>query len=235
MTIKKFTIYGERCSGTNYLEELIINNFDVSITWEYGWKHFFGFNDEKLKSSDDTLFICIVRDIHDWMNSFFKTPHHLPLRYEKLTFQEKKYKFLNKEFWSFNDLNNNRDTSKEIMDDRNIYTRNRYQNIFELRHIKIKYMIEDLPKKVKNYIFIRYEDLMNDFKNTMIKIKNMGLKEKDNITFPININTYKKDKKLIFEKNKSNMKFISKNEILENPNLIPFYENKLGYIKVTYS
>lgn len=63
----------------------------------------------------------------------------------------------------------------------------------------------------------------------------MGLKEKDNITFPININTYKKNKKMIFEKDKINMKFILKNEILENPNLIPFYENKLGYIKVTYS
>lgn len=35
------------------------------------------------------------------------------------------------------------------MNDRNIYTRNRYQNIFELRHTKIKYMIEDLPKKLK--------------------------------------------------------------------------------------
>ena len=42
--IKKVTIYGERCSGTNYLEELIVSNFDVKITWEYGWKHFFGFN-----------------------------------------------------------------------------------------------------------------------------------------------------------------------------------------------
>ena len=38
--IKKFTIYGERCSGTNYLENLILVNFDVNLTWEYGWKHF---------------------------------------------------------------------------------------------------------------------------------------------------------------------------------------------------
>ena len=34
------------CSGTNYLEELINENFDITIKWEYGWKHFFffGFN-----------------------------------------------------------------------------------------------------------------------------------------------------------------------------------------------
>ena len=34
--IKKVTIYGERCSETNYLEQLLINNFDIDITWKYG-------------------------------------------------------------------------------------------------------------------------------------------------------------------------------------------------------
>ena len=63
------------------------------------------------------------------------------------------------------------------MNDRNIYTGNRYKNIFELRHTKIKWMLEDLPNKVKNCIFIRYEDLINDFDNTLLKIKNKRLKQ----------------------------------------------------------
>ncbi len=42
--IKYFTIYGERCSGTNFLEETIKANFGLQITWKYGWKHFFGFH-----------------------------------------------------------------------------------------------------------------------------------------------------------------------------------------------
>jgi hypothetical protein len=230
MTIQKFTIYGERCSGTNYLEELILANFNVNLTWEYGWKHFFGFDEDKFEDSDDTLFICIVRDIHDWMNSFLMDPHHLPLRYKNIDLHKKKEEFLNHEFWSFDDSNENRDVNKEIMTDRNIYTNCRYQNIFELRHIKLKYLIEDLPKKVKNYIFIRYEDLINDFENTMNKIKDKGLINKNNITFPKNIYNYKKNKNIIFDKNKTKENFITKNEILENPNLIPFYENKLGYI-----
>lgn len=33
--IKYFTIYGERCSGTNYLEQIIKLNFDVEVTWKY--------------------------------------------------------------------------------------------------------------------------------------------------------------------------------------------------------
>ena len=73
--IHTVTIYGERCSGTNYLENLLINNFDVEITWIYGRKHFFGFND--LNNSDDVLFIGIVRNIFDWINSLYREKHHL--------------------------------------------------------------------------------------------------------------------------------------------------------------
>ena len=40
--LKNVVIYGERCSGTNYLEELLSLNFEVSwIEHKYGWKHFF--------------------------------------------------------------------------------------------------------------------------------------------------------------------------------------------------
>lgn len=31
--MEKFTIYGERCSGTNYLENIINMNFDVDVTY----------------------------------------------------------------------------------------------------------------------------------------------------------------------------------------------------------
>ena len=42
-------------------------------------------------------------------------------------------------------------------------------------------MLEDLPNKVKNYIFIRYEDLINDFDKTLLKIKDKGLEIKKNV------------------------------------------------------
>lgn len=227
--LQKYTIYGERCSGTNYLENIININFDVNITWEYGWKHFFGFQDNKLKNSDDTLFICIVRNLPDWINSFYRQMHHLPLKYKNnISEKEKLNKFLNDEFWSFNDNNKNRNTNYEIMEDRNIYTGKRYKNIYELRSIKIKWMLEDLPNKVKNYIFIRYEDLINDFENTLLKIKDKGLKIKKNINFPLNTNAYKNNKNNIFVKKNNS---ISTEIILNNPNLIFTYENKLYNIQ----
>lgn len=225
--IKKYTIYGERCSGTNYLMNLMDLNFDVQITWDYGWKHFFGFQDKLLQTSDDTLFICIVRNPVDWINSFYREKHHLLLKYNTTLDDETKlYEFLNAEFWSFDDSNNNYDTSKEIMEDRNIYTKERYKNIFELRHIKLKWLLTELPNKVKNYILIRYEDLINDFNHTLLQIKNTGLNFKENITIPLNSKYYKNTTEIFNEKPNT----INASTILENPNLIKTYEIELNYM-----
>ena len=223
--IKKYTIFGERCSGTNYLENLININFDVHLTWEFGFKHFFGF--VNLENSDDTLFICIVRNPIDWINSFYREMYHLPLKYkENLTYQEKLHQFMNEEIYSFNDKDNNRDTTKEIMNDRHIYTGKRYKNIFELRYTKINWMINDLPKKVNNYILIRYEDLINNFEDTIIKIKNKGLSIRKDINFPLNWIYYKKNKKNLYTKKENT---ISDKIIISNPNFILQFEKKLNY------
>jgi nicotinamide riboside kinase len=60
---------------TTIVKHLIEQNFNATVTWEFGWKHFFGFNN--FSSTDDTLFIAIVRDPVEWFNSFYKQPHHL--------------------------------------------------------------------------------------------------------------------------------------------------------------
>ena len=195
--LKKYTIYGERCSGTNYLQNIMNLNFNIKLTHEYGKKHFFGFQDEKLKKSDDTLFICIVRNPVDWVNSLYREKYHIAKHLRKNITD-----FLNKEFYSYNDKHSGLRDGSEIMEDRNIYTGKRYKNIFELRHTKIKWMMEELPNKVKNYIFIKHEDLLYDFKKTLLKINEKGVKIKDNIKFPINSKTYKLSKTKIYVKKK---------------------------------
>ena len=221
--LKKYTIYGERCSGTNYLQNIMNLNFNIKLTHEYGKKHFFGFQDEKLKKSDDTLFICIVRNPVDWVNSLYREKYHIAKHLRKNITD-----FLNKEFYSYNDKHSGLMDGSEIMEDRNIYTGKRYKNIFELRHTKIKWMMEELPNKVKNYIFIKHEDLLYDFKNTLLKINEKGVKIKDNIKFPINSKTYKLSKTKIYVKKNNE---ISSETILDNPNFIPFYEEKLYNVK----
>ena len=83
---------------------------------------------------------------------------------------------------------------------------------------------------VKNYIFIRYEDILNDFQGTMNKIREKGLSVKKKIKFPVNVKSYKKEKNKIYIQKKN---VISKNEIFNNPNFIPLFksqEARLEYI-----
>ena len=232
-TLTKFKIYGERCSGTNYLENVILENFKVKLSNDHGIKHFFGFDEEQFATADDTLFICIVRDPIKWINSFYRELHQLPLKYIPMNEEEKKNKFLNDEFWSFYDTNGNKnvDITKERMHDRNIYTHNRYKNIFELRFTKLKYLLEDLPKKVKNYIFIRYEDLYSKFNRVIRQIKRKGLVVKDPATFPKNVLIYKKKKDKLFDPTEK-VDTISAEEIKNNKNWEKYnkYEKQLGYI-----
>jgi hypothetical protein len=205
--INKVTIYGERCSGTNYLEELLTENFDVTLVWKYGWKHFFGFND--LKNSDDVLFIGIVRNLHDWVNSLYKGKHHLPKENT-----DDVNSFLNNEWYSVDKDN------KEMLNDRHIETKNRYKNIFELRHVKNKFLVEEMPKLVKNYLLITYDELVSNFVKTMRNIKNYKLPVKVNIKFPANISYYKKRKDKLFVKTDNNIDGkIDKKTIMEKANL----------------
>jgi hypothetical protein len=207
--LKKYTIYGERCSGTTYLEQIINLNFDIEITWSYGWKHFFGFND--LSNTDDVLFIGIVRNLCDWVNSLYREKYHLKPEITKNT-----NSFFNNTFYSFYDSNT------EIMEDRNIETNKRYKNIFELRHIKNKFLIETMPKLVKNYLIITYDELLDNFSGIMEKIKNCGLIVRSNIDFPLNINYYKSNPNKIFIKKKNE---IQDEIIINKANL--FYEKIL--------
>ena len=225
--ITKFKIYGERCSGTNYLHNLMLQNFDIEANQcdQLGFKHFFGFQDRALRCNnyDDTLFICIIRHPVDWINSLSRTPWHIPW-----TITRNLDTFLSFEIYSVSDppLLGANPRGKENLMDRNIYTNNRYKNIFELRHTKLKWMLEDLPKKVKHCILVKYEDLITDFNNTMLKIRDTGLRVKSDIDFPINSNLYK-DSKIIKYKKKPNR--IRSEIILRHPNylLYSFYEKEL--------
>ena len=207
MNIRKVQIYGERCSGTNYLEQLLITNFDVKVISDYGHKHFFGFND--LSGSDDVLFIGIIRNLPDWVNSLYREKHHLPTRLRNDT-----NAFLNDEFFSILD--------NGLLDERdvNLETTEIYKNIFELRHIKNKYLVETMPLSVKHYQLITYDNLIADFANVMNQLKNSGLVTKE--CFPVNISYYKAERNTPFIK-KTNQ--IPTELILSKANL--FYEKLL--------
>ncbi len=153
--IKKFVIYGERCSGTNFLENAIKTNFGLELRSDFGSKHFFCFN-KYHQNLDDTLFIGIVRNPIYWINSLSKELYHIPNKNKPLD------KFLFNEFYSVEEK-----TNKLQIKDLNYANLNKYKNIFEMRKMKNSYLINVMPKKVKNYILINYESLLYNYNYTL--------------------------------------------------------------------
>lgn len=189
MTITNFTIFGERCSGTNFLENVIKENFNLELTFKYAWKHFFCNSD--LSNSDETLFIGIIRNPIYWINSLYKDKHHIPLENTKSIND-----FLFNTCYSVHKAHD----PKPIIEtkDFNYITKKPYKNIFQMRKLKNEYLISIMPIKVKNYILINYEALTNHYEYTLNTIKtsfNLNFKNPDTI---IKVNKYKQDDKRTF-------------------------------------
>lgn len=156
--ITHYTIFGERHSGTNFLEYVVSKNLYITPTWEFGWKHWIGSGCHwnKFLTSQNTLFIGIVRDIYDWIGGMVKLPHHILLpedTYENL---------LSCKFISYRDNKQYiKDKNKLIIqEERNYLTQRYYQNIFEARYLKNIFLYHYMPFLVDNYILIRYEDFL---------------------------------------------------------------------------
>ena len=151
-----FTIYGERCSGTNFVRKLVFDNFELALANLpendiAGWKHFFGSekNIEAIKKSQEwCLIFSVVRNPIDYLMSFWKQPHHQsPDRTKDLE------TFLTSEFYSIN-------KKGEILCDRPMSDPSRrYKNIFEMRATKLRWMKEVLPTLTPTQVFARMEDL----------------------------------------------------------------------------
>jgi len=232
--VSKYTIFGERCSGTNYLDNIMQLNFNLTFTSEYGQKHFFGANE--YEDSDDTLFIGIVRDPFAWFNSFGRDKHHLRGKITKSI-----NNFLNTEVRSYSSqasfvsFNPNelgplipRNRNKEIINDRNPFTGEIFKNVMELRHLKLKYLIEEMPNRVKNYILIRYEDLRDNFEETVEAIRTkFALEIKGNIDYPVNTTQYKKTGKSYKPNSK---KVVSREQVESHPDFNTQYEVELKYL-----
>lgn len=231
--IIKFSILGERCSGTNFLERSMKENFVLESSDKYTHKHFFGFN--TFEDSDDTLFIGIVRDPHRWANSFFKRQWHLPRKFRN------KHVFLNQKFhsgsymgiypwkkhkYTFPEIRSVIGKGPALHVDTHIHTHEIYKDIFELRKVKLEFLIKEMPTKVKHYIFIRYEDLNSNFERTMNMIRdNFNLKTSNK--YPYKETKYKMRNDADF---KENLDFkISPDEIYKSPRLDIKTENLAGY------
>jgi hypothetical protein len=156
--IKRIQIYGERCSGTNYLEDLLRRNVkSAQITWEFGWKHFF--YRPGVEDANDCLFLVIYRNPFDWLRSLHRNPWHAAPPLRSLNFSD----FIRAEWWCIHDEHSRTTPTDprygtEIVRERDPETNERFANVLRLRTAKIRNW-ESLREKTSHHIAIKYEDL----------------------------------------------------------------------------
>lgn len=216
--VKYFQIYGERCSGTNFLECAIKENFEIEHTSQYAWKHFFGhYEFKQTDNENNTLFIGIVRNPITWIDSFYNAKHHIPKCNRK-----------NINTFLFNQFYSIYPDGTEIIEDRNIETKERYGNLFGMRRIKNNYLMNSMKNNVKNYILIRYEDLRDNYETVLNYIKEkFDLKRKNEQNY-VKILNYKGKQPILYEKKQVILKKNILNLIKKNIDIEQ--EKILGYI-----
>ncbi len=246
--LRFYTVFGERCSGTNYVEHLMRLNFpELAVTWSFGHKHFFHPRSVRPASTADgatvqnTLFVCIVRDVEDWMHSLFRERHHLPIKYLALSEADAKERFLHHEWMSFQDIgtdHRNDFDAHEILDDRHMHTGQRYRNVFELRHVKLEFLRDLMPTLVPHTAFVRYEDLVADFARTMRAVRQASRGATVAPEFPINTHVYKDlvdatfDIRDVRQIRALEYRPISRTDIVADPQFVRTHELALGYIRL---
>jgi hypothetical protein len=175
--ISKYQIFGERNSGTNYLDKVLQFNFDLKPTSEFGYKHWFikghyprgkknlTTDNECLTSlnkSADTIFVFIVRESLSWLQSMHRTPWHAP-EHRGLTFSE----FIRKPWVSYEtDLpaDHGPDSSSPWQQSRDgKFFIERAKNICELRNLKNEHFLS-LDGDVANFFIIRQDTMLSDLK-----------------------------------------------------------------------
>lgn len=161
--IDKFVIYGERHSGTNFLEQCFKQTFDLDRTEYYGNKHFFGWAKPETISfrGKHTLFIGIVRNPYDWIMAMINLPHHIH-RSRLLNISQ-----LLTEEWYSTDYHD-----KEILEDRNFITKQRYNNIFHMRTVKYQYLSQIMPIIATNYVLLSYDAWLKNYDTYLSIISN---------------------------------------------------------------
>ena len=155
-TIQKVQIFGQRCSGTTYLEKLLQSNFnDLKIVSYYGFKHAWnGKLKRPLGDVDHIKIIIIVRDPYDWLRSVHRAPHHcaqlLGLKFDSFI-REPWIAYRSKDWNNFD----RRIRLKTVNDNKIIES---FENVMDCRNQKMR-LFKEIDTTEKSVLPIRYENL----------------------------------------------------------------------------
>ena len=167
--IKYWQLFGERCSGTNYIESLFWKNLaGIELTRDFGGKHWFIKDHHPrcrpnrstdcqcirhLSDNSDTLFIVLFRNPFDWLRSINAKPYHAGNHWG-LTLS----RFLRKPWHAFETSRVNPCWPEN--EDRYWFIEEA-ANILRLRTRKIEHLL-GLKDRVEHIYFMNYETIQED-------------------------------------------------------------------------
>ncbi len=178
--ITKFAIFSERCTGSNYVRNLVKDNIAITLS-PFGHKHFppwfslpqsAWLGDPKLYTYDDTddyLFIILFRDPYQWLQSFHNNPHHAKGSIRKLSFSN---------FVRTRWVLNQRDPvviaqrAFNPLLDKNPDDGSLFPNVMKLRSAKIENMLK-IKNKAKNVYILNYETVRDHPQEVLAEIANL--------------------------------------------------------------
>lgn len=198
--VTHYTIFSERCSGSNYLNKLVLNNLAIE-KHDVGHKHFppwfelpqfMWHGDDKCytyEGLEHVLVLFIVRNPYDWSQSFHRRPWHAHPTIKNLSYDH----FIRKA-WKLNP----KDRVIKLMLEHNPFvdkdpmTFLDFPNIFKLRTAKIQnmMMIED---RVCHFYMINYETVRDHPEEVLQEIAELFNVKQKPIYTPID--DYKGDPK----------------------------------------
>lgn len=164
---QKIQIFGQRCSGTTYLEHLLNSNFEnIKIGNYYGFKHLWNSNILRpILPNKKVKIVIIVRDPYEWLRSVHIEPHHCP-QLLGLSFDE----FVKAEWKAYSSPEwNNRDRLIRFASMKENLLFERYENVLECRNSKIKKFIQ-IHSDFDDVILIKYEELRDNTRETLLRI-----------------------------------------------------------------
>ncbi|WP_417603274.1 hypothetical protein [Primorskyibacter flagellatus] len=154
--ITRFQVFGERSSGTNFVNRLIGRHTGLTPIEDLGWKHGFP---HMTAIPRDVAVICVVRNAVDWARSMFAKPWHCTPAMQSLPFDA----FIRAEWDTIADrpryfpqVQALGGAGAPLQLDRHPLTGRRFANIFDLRRHKLEGLL-GLAERECCVVFVRLE------------------------------------------------------------------------------
>lgn len=158
---RRLQIYGERCSGTNWVAQILRRNLPgIHLVDDFGWKHGWVFGD--IEAASDCLFVVVHRDPFDWLRSLHKTPWHTAPELRGVPFAQ----FVRTAWrclWG-SDMElpaGDPRAGTEMLHERDPSTGEPFANPMRLRTAKIRAW-DALRTRARHHVDVRYEAAMQD-------------------------------------------------------------------------